>query len=247
MNGNDKTTEKLQKLISDIYVENNDENVTNISNSTSESKETSACEIVIEITNLEPPIESIPSLEVDAFMVENGHLTKREPVTEDCEPLVSGDAVTADQPLTEPAAATIPAIGQSTSILDNVGGEDNESDSDQLIKDDSTYCVQGVPNVVEELEISISEGIKTSESIGDVITCPPASEVEIDVANTHTNDDIPEVKNEVIESDQETSTSSDQNVFTRIVTIPVQRSISEATTVSRTISDDLEIKGKYHF
>lgn len=210
----------------------------------SESNETSACETINEIKNLEPAIESIPSLGVDAFIVENGHLTETEPVTEDCEPLVSSDQAPTEL---ESAAATILEIGRSTPILENVDGEDNKTDSDQLIKDESTSCIQSVPNVVEELEISISEGTKTSESIGDVITCPPASEVEIDVANTHTNDDILEVKNEAIESDQEISTSPDQNVSTRTVTIPVQRSISEATTVSRTISDELEIKGKYYF
>lgn len=210
----------------------------------SESNETSACETINEIKNLEPAIESIPSLGVDAFIVENGHLTETEPVTEDCEPLVLPDQAPTEL---ESAAATILEIGRSTPILENVDGEDNKTDSDHLIKDESTSCIQSVPNVVEELEISISEGTKTSESIGDVITCPPASEVEIDVANTHTNDDILEVKNEAIESDQEISTSPDQNVSTRTVTIPVQRSISEATTVSRTISDELEIKGKYYF
>lgn len=252
---NEKATDKLVKLISYINVENNDE--TNISSSASvglkasESNETSVCETIIEVTNLEPAIEvtneSISSLEIETSIVSNGHLTETDV---DCKQLVSSDVVTANQTAAEveSASATIPEIGQSSSILDKVDGKDIKSNSDQPIKSETTPCIEDVPDVVvEELVISTTDDIKSNdqgvvEPIGDVITCPPAIKMEIDVAAI---DDIVGVKNDAIESDQETSASSDQNVS--IVTIPVKRSISEATTVSRTISDDIETKGNYCF
>lgn len=233
------------KLISDIYVKNNDENVTDIPNSTSEvlkaseSHETIACETIIEVKNLEPAIEetneSIPSIEVDASIVSNVHLTGTNQVDGDCKHLVSSDAVTTDQTPTEmeSTAVTIPEIDQNTSILDNVDGKDNKTVSDQLIKGETSSCIQNVPNVVDELEICIESNDQVVvESIGDFITCSPTIKIEID-----------KVKNDAIEYDQETNASSDQYVSTPNVTIPVKRSISEATTVSRTVSDDLEIKG----
>lgn len=254
----EKRTERLIKLISDIYVENDDEHVANIPNNTSEelkateSNETSASETMIEVENLETAIEEtnecIPSLEDDASNVPNSHLTGTNQMDEDSAHLVSSDAVTDDQTPkeVESAAAAIPKIGQSASILDKVYGKDNKFDSDQHIKGETDSCIQDVPNVNEELEISTSDSIKSTdqvviESIVDIISHSPAIKAEIDIANTNTNDDILEVKNDAIEWEQGIIASSDQNEFT------VKRSISEATTVSRTISDDLEIKGNYCF
>lgn len=237
------TTEIPVNLSSVINFENNEENVTNIPNSTSEelktsvSNESGACEISIEVENLEPAIEE--SNEIIPI------------VDEDFESLVLSDAVTADQTSTEvESAATI--IPEIVSILGNVDGNDNKSDSDQFINGETTSCIEEISNVVEELEISTNEHIKSSdqvvvEPISDVITCSPAIQIEFDVPTTQTNDDILEVENDAIVFDQDGSTSSDQNVSTSSVTIPVKRSISEATTVSRTISDELDIKGIYCF
>lgn len=216
----------------------------------SDSNETNVCETIVELTNSEPAIEvtneSVSSLKIETSIVSNVHLTESNV---DCEQLVSSDVVIANQTVTEveSTSVTILEIGQGTLILDKVDGKDIKSSSDQPIKSETTPCIEDVPNVVgEELHISTTDDIKSNdhgvvESIGDVITCPPAIKMEIDVANTHTNDDIVGVKNDAIEHDQETSASSDQNVS--IVTIPVKRS----KTVSGTISDDLETKGNNCF
>lgn len=286
----DKSTDKLVAQISGMCAASNAENDANIPVHLSSSEELTAsqvnennvCQATIEVNTLktatEENVENIPNLETS--IVANGHSSGTQ-VDKDCEHdidpqhLESNYTATTDQaPIdVQSSAATIPEIGHVTSILDNVDGKNEKSDSDHLRCDESTQCIQDDSNGTEELAISTSyvnessdqavvcdnigliESKEILEPIVDVIASPPATEMGLDVVNIQSNGDILEVKNmntnlnentitnDTIDSDQETSASSNQNVCTPALTMPVNRSISEATTVSRTISDDLEMKG----